>query len=92
MISVGIVGGTGYTGVELLRLLLRHPQAQVRVLTSRTEAGKRSHHAQRGLERARLRRSLRPQQGRNRIHDQGCRKVCRVRRQEARVDRGRQFG
>lgn len=41
MISVGIVGGTGYTGVELLRLLLRHPKAQVRVLTSRTEAGKR---------------------------------------------------
>ena len=41
VISVGIVGGTGYTGVELLRLLLRHPQAQVRVLTSRTEAGKR---------------------------------------------------
>lgn len=40
MISVGIVGGTGYTGVELLRLLLRHPKAQVRVLTSRTEAGK----------------------------------------------------
>jgi len=40
VISVGIVGGTGYTGVELLRLLLRHPQAQVRVLTSRTEAGK----------------------------------------------------
>lgn len=40
MIFVGIVGGTGYTGVELLRLLLRHPQAQVRVLTSRTEAGK----------------------------------------------------
>ena len=41
MIAVGIVGGTGYTGVELLRLLLRHPQAQVRLLTSRTEAGKR---------------------------------------------------
>lgn len=41
MISVGIVGGTGYTGVELLRLLLRHPQVQVRILTSRTEAGKR---------------------------------------------------
>jgi N-acetyl-gamma-glutamyl-phosphate reductase len=41
VISVGIVGGTGYTGVELLRLLLRHPKAQVRVLTSRTEAGKR---------------------------------------------------
>ncbi|MBJ9955730.1 N-acetyl-gamma-glutamyl-phosphate reductase [Acinetobacter courvalinii] len=41
MISVGIVGGTGYTGVELLRLLLRHAQVQVRILTSRTEAGKR---------------------------------------------------
>ena len=41
VIAVGIVGGTGYTGVELLRLLLRHPQAQVRLLTSRTEAGKR---------------------------------------------------
>ena len=41
MISVGIVGGTGYTGVELLRLLLRHPNVQVAVLTSRTEAGRR---------------------------------------------------
>ncbi|WP_038343966.1 N-acetyl-gamma-glutamyl-phosphate reductase [Acinetobacter sp. A47] len=41
MISVGIVGGTGYTGVELLRLLLRHSKVQVRILTSRTEAGKR---------------------------------------------------
>lgn len=41
MISVGIVGGTGYTGVELLRLLLQHPQVRVDVLTSRTEAGKR---------------------------------------------------
>ncbi|WP_461312534.1 N-acetyl-gamma-glutamyl-phosphate reductase [Acinetobacter sp. GN11] len=40
VISVGIVGGTGYTGVELLRILLRHSKAQVRVLTSRTEAGK----------------------------------------------------
>ena len=41
VIAVGIVGGTGYTGVELLRLLLRHSQVQVRLLTSRTEAGKR---------------------------------------------------
>lgn len=40
MISVGIVGGTGYTGVELLRILLQHPNVDVRVLTSRTEAGK----------------------------------------------------
>lgn len=41
MISVGIVGGTGYTGVELLRLLLQHPEVNVSILTSRTEAGKR---------------------------------------------------
>ncbi len=41
MISVGIVGGTGYTGVELLRLLLRHPNVEVTVLTSRTEDGRR---------------------------------------------------
>ncbi|MBI2384179.1 MAG: N-acetyl-gamma-glutamyl-phosphate reductase [Gammaproteobacteria bacterium] len=42
MISVGIVGGTGYTGAELLRLLVRHPQVDLRVLTSRQEAGKRA--------------------------------------------------
>ncbi len=39
MIKVGIVGGTGYTGVELLRLLLGHPQVTLRVITSRGEAG-----------------------------------------------------
>jgi N-acetyl-gamma-glutamyl-phosphate reductase len=39
MIDIGIVGGTGYTGVELLRLLAMHPQAAVRVITSRKEAG-----------------------------------------------------
>ena len=41
MIEIGIVGGTGYTGVELLRLLAQHPQANVRLITSRTEAGTR---------------------------------------------------
>lgn len=41
-IKVGIVGGTGYTGTELLRLLARHPMADVQVLTSRQEAGKRA--------------------------------------------------
>ena len=41
MIKVGIVGGTGYTGVELLRLLLRHPAANIEVITSRAEAGRR---------------------------------------------------
>lgn len=39
MIKVGIVGGTGYTGVELLRLLASHPQARVTAVTSRKEAG-----------------------------------------------------
>ena len=39
MVKVGIVGGTGYTGVELLRLLARHPQAEIVTITSRKEAG-----------------------------------------------------
>jgi len=39
MIKIGIVGGTGYTGVELLRLLAQHPDADVRVITSRKDAG-----------------------------------------------------
>lgn len=41
MIKVGIIGGTGYTGVELLRLLAVHPQARLAVITSRGEAGKK---------------------------------------------------
>lgn len=41
MIKVGIVGGTGYTGVELLRLLAPHPNVELRVITSRSEAGSR---------------------------------------------------
>src|SRR6266850_1896332 len=41
MIKVGVVGGTGYTGVELLRLLAAHPQVQVAAITSRAEAGVR---------------------------------------------------
>jgi N-acetyl-gamma-glutamyl-phosphate reductase len=39
MIRVGIVGGTGYTGVELLRLLAQHAGAEVRAITSRKDAG-----------------------------------------------------
>ncbi len=39
MIKIGIVGGTGYTGVELLRILAQHPQAQLVAITSRKEAG-----------------------------------------------------
>ncbi|NMF90862.1 N-acetyl-gamma-glutamyl-phosphate reductase [Aromatoleum petrolei] len=39
MIKVGVVGGTGYTGVELLRLLARHPGVQLQAITSRGDAG-----------------------------------------------------
>ncbi|MFP4063437.1 MAG: N-acetyl-gamma-glutamyl-phosphate reductase [Halochromatium sp.] len=39
MMKVGIVGGTGYTGSELLRLLVRHPQVEVAAVTSRAVAG-----------------------------------------------------
>ncbi len=39
MVRVGIVGGTGYTGAELLRILALHPEASIEVITSRTEAG-----------------------------------------------------
>ncbi len=39
MIKVGIVGGTGYTGVELLRMLAQHPEVELTAITSRKEAG-----------------------------------------------------
>lgn len=38
-IKAGIVGATGYTGVELLRLLASHPDVEVTAVTSRSEAG-----------------------------------------------------
>jgi N-acetyl-gamma-glutamyl-phosphate reductase len=38
-IKAGIVGGTGYTGVELLRLLAQHPHCELSAITSRKEAG-----------------------------------------------------
>ncbi|MFW6021868.1 MAG: N-acetyl-gamma-glutamyl-phosphate reductase, partial [Guyparkeria sp.] len=41
MKKIGIVGGTGYTGVELMRLLAHHPHVEVAVMTSRGEAGRR---------------------------------------------------
>lgn len=40
MIKVGIVGGTGYTGAELLRLLAGHPDVSIQVITSRSEANR----------------------------------------------------
>ncbi|MGQ9686517.1 MAG: N-acetyl-gamma-glutamyl-phosphate reductase [Thiobacillaceae bacterium] len=39
MLKAGIVGGTGYTGVELLRLLSQHPRVEITAITSRKEAG-----------------------------------------------------
>ena len=39
MVKVGIVGGTGYTGVELLRLLAQHPGVEIVTITSRGDAG-----------------------------------------------------
>ena len=41
VIKIGVVGATGYTGIELLRLLAIHPNAQVIVITSREHAGVR---------------------------------------------------
>jgi N-acetyl-gamma-glutamyl-phosphate reductase len=41
MIRAGIVGGTGYTGVELLRILALHPEVEVSVVTSRSDVGSR---------------------------------------------------
>ena len=38
-LKIGVVGGTGYTGVELLRLLAQHPNAEIALITSRGEAG-----------------------------------------------------
>lgn len=43
MKTVSIIGGTGYTGSELLRLLSNHDEVEVVNVTSRKEAGKKSH-------------------------------------------------
>jgi N-acetyl-gamma-glutamyl-phosphate/LysW-gamma-L-alpha-aminoadipyl-6-phosphate reductase len=43
MISVSIVGGSGYTGGEALRLLLGHPQVRISQITSESNAGKFVH-------------------------------------------------
>jgi len=41
MVKVAIIGATGYTGMELVRILGRHPEVQIAALTSRQQAGKR---------------------------------------------------
>ena len=39
-INIGIIGGAGYTGGELIRLLINHPEAVIRMIHSRSNAGK----------------------------------------------------
>jgi len=41
MIQVGIIGASGYIGLELIRLLLTHPEAEIRIITSRRFAGRK---------------------------------------------------
>ena len=41
--KVGIIGGTGYTGSELLRILAKHPEAEVVAVSSRREKGRKIH-------------------------------------------------
>ena len=41
MIKIAICGGSGYTGIELLRILAGHPQAEVTAVTSEKSAGKK---------------------------------------------------
>ena len=43
MIKAGIIGGAGYTGGELIRILLNHPQVQIAFVHSRSNAGKPLH-------------------------------------------------
>ena len=45
MIRTGVIGGSGYTGGELIRLLLRHPEVKLEFVFSTTRAGKPLHHA-----------------------------------------------
>lgn len=39
-LRIGILGASGYTGAELIRLLARHPQTEIRILTADRQAGK----------------------------------------------------
>lgn len=48
-IKVGIIGGAGYTGGEMIRLLIRHPAADIRFIHSRSNAGKPVHSAHEDL-------------------------------------------
>ncbi len=41
MIKVGIIGASGYTGNELVRILAQHPEAEITAITSRTNEGRK---------------------------------------------------
>ena len=41
MIKVGIVGATGYTGVELVKIFSRHPNVEIKFATSDSYVGKK---------------------------------------------------
>ncbi|MDY0039757.1 MAG: N-acetyl-gamma-glutamyl-phosphate reductase [Desulforhabdus sp.] len=41
MVRVAIVGASGYTGIELIRILNQHPQAELKIITSRVQSGMR---------------------------------------------------
>jgi N-acetyl-gamma-glutamyl-phosphate reductase len=49
MIKAGIIGGTGYTAGELVRLLVNHPEAELRWISSTSQAGKRVDSVHQGL-------------------------------------------
>lgn len=48
--KIAIAGGAGYTGGELIRLLLNHPNTEISNIISRSQAGEPLHHVHRDLE------------------------------------------
>jgi len=48
-IRIGIIGGAGYTGGELIRILLNHPNAQLLFVHSKSNAGNPLHHVHQDL-------------------------------------------
>lgn len=49
MLKIGIIGASGYTGGELIRLLLNHPQVEIELATSRNSVGEQISHIHRNL-------------------------------------------
>ena len=48
-VRVGIIGGAGYTGGELIRLLINHPQVEIAFVHSKSNAGKYVHEVHKDL-------------------------------------------